>query len=73
MIEADTIKCEEVIIARVVRRGDGVNTPIRIITQVFTKSGELIAEHDPCPKVEVTVKGADLVSGILSHDRHKRF
>lgn len=73
MIEMDTIKCEEVIIARVLRRGAGIpGDPVRIITQVFTKSGELIAEDDPCAG-EVTIKGADILSAIQVSDRHKRF
>ena len=29
------------------RRGNGKTTPIRIITQVYAKEGDLIAEFDP--------------------------
>lgn len=42
------IKCEEVIITDKERRGTGeTGSPIRKITQVYSKDGELIAEHDP--------------------------
>jgi len=48
MYEIDTCKYEEVIISTLKKRGDGTKTsPIRVITQVFTKEGELIAEVDP--------------------------
>lgn len=43
-----TVRVEEVIIAELTLRGDGTEeNPYRRITQVFTKDGELIAEHDP--------------------------
>lgn len=42
------IKCQEVIISKLSTRGKGViGDPVRQITQVFSKSGELIAEMDP--------------------------
>lgn len=42
------IQCKEVIISTLTIRGQGVvGDPIRRITQIFTKEGELIAEHDP--------------------------
>lgn len=45
---ADTVICEEVIICRKKRVGKGVEgDPIRIVTEVFTKKGEMIAEFDP--------------------------
>lgn len=45
----ETAWIEEVIITTNARRGNGDSetNPIRIIRQVFTKSGELIAEYDP--------------------------
>ena len=44
----DTIICKEVIVSTIARRGKGVyRDPVRVITQVFEKSGELIAEYDP--------------------------
>ena len=47
-IPMNTVKCEEVIISTLLRRGEGKpGDPIRVITQVFTKDGELIAERDP--------------------------
>lgn len=40
---------EDVIITTILRRGEGVESdPIRIITQVFSMDGKLIAEYDPC-------------------------
>lgn len=42
------VEVKEVIISYILRRGDGVNDPIRRILQVFDKDGALIAENDPC-------------------------
>lgn len=43
----DTVKCEEVIICFNKRIGKGVEgDPVRIVLQVFTKKGEIIAERD---------------------------
>lgn len=41
--------CKEVIITQLARKGSGKdqNSPVRILTQVYEKSGELIAEFDP--------------------------
>ena len=41
--------CKEVIISDLARRGSGKDptSPLRIITQVYEKTGELIAEFDP--------------------------
>lgn len=42
------IECREVIVTTLEVRGTGVeNDPIRRITQVYEKTGELIAETDP--------------------------
>lgn len=44
----DSVWCEEVIISTTQRKGEGkYGDPIRIITQVFRKNGQLIAEYDP--------------------------
>ena len=44
------VECKEVIITSLLRRGKGIEgSPVRCITQVYTKDGELIAEHDPFP------------------------
>lgn len=37
----------QVIICDIARRGDGTKTPIRIIKQVFTTDGTLLATEDP--------------------------
>jgi hypothetical protein len=37
----------QVIVTNILRRGDGKETPIRIIRQVWTMDGQLIAELDP--------------------------
>lgn len=48
--DIDTVQAQEVIICTKARRGKGVTLdPIRVITEVFTKDGQLIAEHDPSP------------------------
>ncbi|MBN8680864.1 MAG: hypothetical protein J0M29_21750 [Chitinophagales bacterium] len=41
--------CKEVIISQLARKGSGKyeNSPARILTQVYEKSGVLIAEFDP--------------------------
>jgi len=45
---SDTVYCEEVIITTITRRGKGIiGSPIRVICQVYHKSGHLIAENDP--------------------------
>ena len=46
----DTAVLMECIVTTIARRGDGVSTdsPIRVVTQVWTKEGALIAERDPC-------------------------
>lgn len=43
----DTVVVMECIICTKKRRGDGKEDPIRVITEVFTKDGKLIAEFDP--------------------------
>lgn len=47
-MEPDKSVLMEVIVSTIARRGDGKDTPIRIVRQVFTKEGHLIAEYDPC-------------------------
>lgn len=42
----EKVICKEVIVTRIATRGDGVKIPIRTITQVYEKTGELIAEND---------------------------
>ena len=44
------IQCKELIISSLLTRGEGVDySPIRRITQVYDKDGNLIAERDPLP------------------------
>lgn len=54
----DKVWCEEVIISTLTRRGEGTadDDPIRIIIQVFTKDGKLIAEYDPYLTPHKTLK-----------------
>jgi hypothetical protein len=66
----DQLFAEELIVCTKKRRGDGVKAPIRVVTEVFNKSGQLVAESDPlkfsieeilkAPKIDSTVK-EDLV------------
>lgn len=53
---------EEVIISTKSNRGTGKNelSPVRVITEVFTKSGEKIAEYDPCKDANTFV-ATDLI------------
>ena len=45
------VECKEVIITTILRRGKGIEgSPVRCITQVYTKDGVLIAEQDPFPE-----------------------
>lgn len=49
----DTAILREVIETQILRRGKGIeNDPVRVVTQFWTKDGELLGENDPC-KVEV--------------------
>ncbi len=41
------INVQEVIVSRLLTRGDGKKDPIRKVLQVYTKSGELLTEDDP--------------------------
>lgn len=45
----NTVRLEEVIISTKEKRGLGKTRedPVRCVTQVFSKEGELIAEYDP--------------------------
>lgn len=42
-----TVEILEVIVTNLATRGDGIKTPIRIITQYWTLDGELLFELDP--------------------------
>ncbi len=51
----DTVKCEEVIICFNKRLGKGTeDDPVRIVLQVFTKDGEIIAERDAVNEYGIT-------------------
>lgn len=44
----DTVRIIEVVETTLTRRGKGVeNDPVRIITQYWSRDGELLAEKDP--------------------------
>lgn len=46
----DNVICKELIVSTIARRGKGIpGSPIRVITQVYDKEGNLIAEKDPMP------------------------
>jgi len=58
------VYCQEVIISTQLRRGKGVEgDPVRQVTQVFTKDGTLIAEHDPYNKDRTIVSSS---SGMIT-------
>ena len=46
------VQLMEVIVTTLTRKGDGKNTRMRIVTQVWSKEGKLIAENDPCTVVD---------------------
>lgn len=48
----DVVRAIEIIQTTLTRRGDGVDKPIRIVTQYWAKSGELMAEADPYADTE---------------------
>jgi hypothetical protein len=56
----DEVRCEEVILCSIERRGKGKDEtdPVRCITSVYSKGGDLIAEHDPALK-DLLLKFAD--------------
>jgi len=45
----DTAKMIEVIETTLLRRGNGKEIPVRVITQYWAKDGTLLAEYDPSP------------------------
>lgn len=49
----------QVIRTRLLRRGNGSTTPIRIIEQFWSLDGELLAEVDPCPDEASVLRGSD--------------
>lgn len=50
-LEMDRVRCAELIVSTLTRRGKGIaHSPIRVITEVFDKEGNKIAEHDPSPE-----------------------
>lgn len=70
IMEQGKVYCAEVILCSIERRGDGIDTPIRTITQVFEKSGSLIAEYDPLPNNQFDRK--DLLDFLkFVHRRHQ--
>lgn len=51
MTDLTSVWVGEVVVTKLLRRGDGTeNNPIRIITEVWTRDGQKIAEDDPCPR-----------------------
>ncbi len=56
----DTVRMVTLIETTLTRRGKGVeDDPIRIITQWWTPTGELVVERDPY----ILLRGIDTVSG----------
>lgn len=43
----DTVRRIEVIETTLLRRGNGKDDPIRVITQYWSLDGDLLAEYDP--------------------------
>lgn len=51
----DTVEYRECVITHLTRRGNGKETPIRIIDEVWVRNGDgtctKIAEYDPCASI----------------------
>jgi len=46
----DTVICKELIVTTLTRRGKGIeHSTIRVITEIWDKDGNKIAENDPTP------------------------
>lgn len=68
----DSCKIVEVI-EIVLLRGKGVEEDLlRTVTQWRTKSGEFIAEHDPCPATAARTVGALVAEAERRVEHHKR-
>lgn len=50
MIKMDAAQVIQVIVTTLARRGNGKDTPIRVLTQYWSLDGKLLAEVDPCPE-----------------------
>jgi len=50
-IDNNTARIMQVIVTTLSKRGNGINDPIRIITQYWTLDGKLLAEVDPCDAI----------------------
>lgn len=57
------VASKEVIITTLSRRGDGSNSPIRVITEVWDKDGSKIAENDPA--TDYMVNRSDLQDALM--------
>lgn len=71
----DQAKLIEVIETSILRRGTGNagdNDPIRVVTQYWTKDGQLLAEVDPTPAVlfEELAAAGDRLAHELLHTEH---
>jgi hypothetical protein len=50
LADMDKAQVVSVILTSLKRRGDGKDTPIRIVYQYWTLDGKLLAEVDPLPQ-----------------------
>ena len=58
----------EVIRTQLLRKGRGIeDSPVRIITQFWTKDGDLLAEVDPCTEDKKRIELALEFDGIAQH------
>jgi len=55
----DTAKVIQVIETTLTRRGNGKDTPIRIVTEYWSLDGRLLVESDPCVKVNKPLSEAE--------------
>lgn len=52
----DGVRMISVIETTLTRRGDGENTPVRVIRQYWSPDGQFLAEVDPCPDHVQSIK-----------------
>ena len=58
----DNAKVIQVIETTLLKRGNGKDTPVRIITQYWSIDGRLLAEVDPCIKEKQPLNKAEIMA-----------
>ena len=62
MVRASNVWCEEVILVNTRRGAGNDEDPVRVVLQVYSKDGILLAENDPVADYSITVSsGEDII------------